>query len=87
MLAFAAGSVIGVLWVNGPLYVGPLARATAGVDLSLPASFTVAALLYGLLCRLRPETDVLLPEDGTAGGDELSGTVPGPPREMTRPRR
>ncbi|MFI6644715.1 purine-cytosine permease family protein [Streptomyces sp. NPDC050504] len=53
--AFVAGSVVGVLWVNNPLYVGPLANATGGVDLSLPASFVVAAVLYWVLARVSPE--------------------------------
>ncbi|MFH8714538.1 cytosine permease [Streptomyces zaomyceticus] len=53
--AFAAGSAVGVLWVNNPLYTGPLTGLTGGVDLSLPASFAVAAVLYGALCRVWPE--------------------------------
>ncbi|MFD3334145.1 purine-cytosine permease family protein [Streptomyces sp. NPDC058700] len=60
--AFAAGSVVGVLWVNNPLYTGPLTGLTGGVDLSLPASFVVAAALYGALCRVWPEP--LLPPTG-----------------------
>ncbi|MGI5450682.1 purine-cytosine permease family protein [Streptomyces sp. CA-243310] len=54
-VGFAAGSVLGALWVNNPLYVGPLAELTGGVDLSLPASFTVTAAVYALLCRRWPE--------------------------------
>lgn len=53
--AFAAGSAVGILWVNNPLYTGPLTELTGGVDLSLPASFAVAAGLYGALCRVWPE--------------------------------
>ncbi|MBD0712157.1 MULTISPECIES: purine-cytosine permease family protein [unclassified Streptomyces] len=53
--AFAAGSAVGVLWVDNPLYTGPLTGLTGGVDLSLPASFTIAATLYAVLCRLLPE--------------------------------
>jgi purine-cytosine permease-like protein len=53
--AFTTGSAVGVLWVNNPLYVGPLAELTGGVDLSLPASSALAAAVYGLLCRARPE--------------------------------
>ncbi|MCR8943346.1 cytosine permease [Streptomyces sp. OUCMDZ-4982] len=87
VIAFAAGSTIGILWVNGPLYVGPLARATAGVDLSLPASFTVAALLYGGLCRLRPEGEAVVPEDGPAAAAAVPEPVPEASREMTRPGR
>ncbi|MCJ1681503.1 cytosine permease [Streptomyces sp. APSN-46.1] len=53
--AFAAGSVIGALWVNNPLYVGPLTELTGGVDLSLPVSFALTAAVYGLLCLGWPE--------------------------------
>ncbi|MFC7795856.1 purine-cytosine permease family protein [Streptomyces cinereoruber] len=63
--AFAAGSLVGILWVNNPLYVGPLTDLTDGVDLSLPASFTVAAALYGVLCRVWPEP-LLPPSAGAA---------------------
>lgn len=52
--AFTIGSTVGALWVNNPLYVGPLADLTGGVDLSLPVSFVLAAGLYGLLCRVWP---------------------------------
>ncbi|MFG3354693.1 purine-cytosine permease family protein [Streptomyces sp. NPDC048001] len=64
LAAFATGSAVGILWVNSPIHLGPLASATGGVDLSLPASFTVSALLYALLCRLSPETGALLPPAG-----------------------
>ncbi|MFF0557212.1 purine-cytosine permease family protein [Streptomyces sp. NPDC004266] len=53
--AFAIGSAVGVLWVNNPLYTGPLTGLTGGVDLSLPASFLVSAVLYGVVCRMWPE--------------------------------
>ncbi|MEV4429050.1 purine-cytosine permease family protein [Streptomyces sp. R-07] len=62
--AFAAGAFVGVLWVNNPLYTGPLTALTGGVDLSLPASFVVAAVLYGVLCRVWPEP--LLPPTRTS---------------------
>ncbi|MBP0934834.1 cytosine permease [Streptomyces goshikiensis] len=55
LAGFAAGSLVGVLWVNNPLYVGPLAELTSGVDLGLPVSFAVAAAVYTALCRRWPE--------------------------------
>jgi purine-cytosine permease-like protein len=54
--AFATGSAVGVLWVNNPLYVGPLTELTGGVDLSLPVSFALTAAVYALLCRAWPES-------------------------------
>ncbi|MGW6393704.1 purine-cytosine permease family protein [Streptomyces sp. NPDC055103] len=65
--AFAVGSAVGILWVNNPLYTGPLTGLTGGVDLSLPASFAVAAALYRALCRVWPEP--LLPPFPAPGGD------------------
>lgn len=59
LAAFAAGAVTGLLWVNNPLYTGPLTGLTDGVDLSLPVSFAVAAAVYALLCRLRPEPSLV----------------------------
>jgi purine-cytosine permease-like protein len=54
--AFTTGSAVGVLWVNNPLYVGPLTELTGGVDLSLPVSFALTAAVYALLCRAWPES-------------------------------
>ncbi|MCX5199576.1 cytosine permease [Streptomyces sp. NBC_00249] len=55
LAAFTAGAVTGALWVDNPLYTGPLTRTTGGFDLSLPVSFAVSAALYALLCRRWPE--------------------------------
>lgn len=55
LAAFVTGSAVGILWVNNPLYVGPLTDLTDGVDLSLPVSFALAAAVYAALCRLWPE--------------------------------
>ncbi|MFJ9433069.1 purine-cytosine permease family protein [Streptomyces sp. NPDC101490] len=74
--AFTAGSVVGVLWVNNPLYIGPLTELTGGVDLSLPASFLVAAALYGALCRIRPEP--LLPPSPAGPRARSRPSVPDP---------
>ncbi|MEU3480702.1 purine-cytosine permease family protein [Streptomyces sp. NPDC033754] len=74
--AFAAGSAVGLLWVNNPLYTGPLTGLTDGLDLSLPASFAVAAALYAALCRVWPEP--LLPPH--------LPSFPGPGRATAPPR-
>ena len=46
MLAWAAGSLFGVLAVNTTLYVGPLADVAGGVDLSTVGSAVIAAVVY-----------------------------------------
>lgn len=46
VLAWAAGSIFGVLAVNTTLYVGPLADIAAGVDLSTVGSALIAAVVY-----------------------------------------
>jgi purine-cytosine permease-like protein len=45
-LAWAAGSVAGLLTVQTPLYSGPLAGIANGIDISLLAASVVAALVY-----------------------------------------
>ncbi len=46
VLAWAAGSLFGVLAVNTTLYVGPLADVAGGVDLSTIGSAAIAAVIY-----------------------------------------
>jgi len=47
--AFLAAVALGVLFVDNPLYTGPLATLTGGVDLSWLVSFTSAAVLFAAL--------------------------------------
>ncbi|SCX03185.1 purine-cytosine permease family protein [Mycolicibacterium fluoranthenivorans] len=49
--AQAAGMIAALLWINTTVFVGPLASAAGGADLSAPAGFGVAALTYLLLAR------------------------------------
>jgi len=46
VLAWAAGSLFGVLAVNTTLYVGPLADVAGGVDLSTIGSAVIAGVIY-----------------------------------------
>jgi len=46
VLAWAAGSLFGVLSVNTTLYVGPLADVAGGVDLSTIGSAVIAGVIY-----------------------------------------
>lgn len=45
-LAWAAGSIAGLLTMQTPLYTGPLAGIANGIDISLLAAAVVAALIY-----------------------------------------
>ena len=45
-LAWAAGSIAGLLTIQTPLYSGPLAGVANGIDISLIAASVVAALVY-----------------------------------------
>jgi purine-cytosine permease-like protein len=45
-LAWVAGSIIGLLTIQTPLFSGPLAGIASGVDVSLLAGSVVAALVY-----------------------------------------
>jgi purine-cytosine permease-like protein len=45
-LAWAAGSVAGLLTIQTPLFSGPLSGVAAGVDISLLVAAVVAALVY-----------------------------------------
>jgi purine-cytosine permease-like protein len=49
VLAWAAGSVAGLLTIQTPLFGGPLADIANGVDVSLLVASVVAALVYVLL--------------------------------------
>lgn len=49
VIAWAAGSVVGLLTIQTMLFSGPLAFVAAGVDVSLLAAAAVAALVYLLL--------------------------------------
>jgi purine-cytosine permease-like protein len=54
VVAWAAGAIWGVLAVNTPLYVGPLADLIGGVDVSFVGSFAVAAVAYWALETVTP---------------------------------
>jgi purine-cytosine permease-like protein len=63
VIAWAAGSVLGLLSVNTTLYAGPLADIAGGVDLSMLGSGLIAGALYAIAIALFPER---VPEPLTA---------------------
>jgi purine-cytosine permease-like protein len=56
VLAWAAGSVFGMLAVQTELYTGPLANVAGGVDLSLLGSGAVAGVVYVIALVVWPES-------------------------------
>ena len=51
MLGEALGSTAGIFGISSVDYVGPIADALNGVDVSIPASAIVGLLIYALLER------------------------------------
>ena len=54
VIAWLAGSVVGVLAVSSETYVGPIADRLGGIDVSILLSAGVAAVIYLLLTAVRP---------------------------------
>lgn len=54
LISWAAGSLVGVLSNATDSYVGPLAEAAGGIDISFLTSAVVAAVVYLALIGLRP---------------------------------
>jgi purine-cytosine permease-like protein len=55
VVAWAAGSVFGLLAVETQLYTGPLAHLAGGIDLSLAGSALVAGVIYLIALGVWPE--------------------------------
>ncbi|PWI44234.1 cytosine permease [Streptomyces sp. ICBB 8177] len=64
VIAWACGSVIGLLEVDTPLYSGPLLRFTGGIDISFLLAAAVTAAVYLLLGAKRPHP-LPAPDGGT----------------------
>ncbi len=59
MLAWIPATVIGMMFVNTTLYVGPLTNAAGGVDLSFISSAVIGGVLYAILVRTIPGSIVV----------------------------
>jgi purine-cytosine permease-like protein len=55
VVAWAVGSLVGLLAVETQLYTGPLAHLAGGIDLSLAGSALVAGVTYVVALKLWPE--------------------------------
>jgi purine-cytosine permease-like protein len=58
MLAWVPATVIGMLFVNTTLYVGPWANVAGGIDLSFISAAVIGGVLYAILVRAIPNTIV-----------------------------
>jgi purine-cytosine permease-like protein len=82
MTAWWVSAVIGVLFTNIPgQFVGPLGDLANGIDISLPLSLVVAAVLYLALLRLFPEPRAVYGPEGA----RLARTVEVPVPPITGP--
>ncbi|BBZ28880.1 hypothetical protein MMAD_31750 [Mycolicibacterium madagascariense] len=59
MLAWIPATVIGMMFVNTTLYVGPWANVLGGVDLSFVSSAVIGGLLYAVLVKVIPRSVVV----------------------------
>jgi hypothetical protein len=76
------GAVVGVLFTNIPgQFVGPLGDLANGIDISLPLSLAVAAVLYLAMLRLFPEPRAVYGPEGP----RLARTVDVPVPPITGP--
>ena len=55
LIAFVPAVVIGLLFINTSLFIGPWANAASGVDLSFISAAVIAVVIYGLLLLVFPE--------------------------------
>ena len=54
MLAWVPATVIGMMFVNTTLYVGPWANVAGGIDLSFISAAVIGGLFYAVLVRVIP---------------------------------
>ncbi|MFE7843219.1 purine-cytosine permease family protein [Streptomyces sp. NPDC057474] len=91
MTAWWVSAVLGVLFTNIPgQFVGPLGDLAGGVDISLPLSLIVSAVLFLTLLRLFPEPRAVYGPEGarlvrTADVPVPPITGPGAPKDTSSP--
>ncbi|WP_431230918.1 purine-cytosine permease family protein [Mycolicibacterium psychrotolerans] len=61
MAAWLVSTVIGMMFVNTTLYVGPWANAAGGIDLSFISAAVIGGVLYSILAHAIPGS-IVLPE-------------------------
>lgn len=72
-VAWLPAAVVGFLFSNTTLYVGPFANAVKGIDLSYGSAFVIAGALYYVLIKVFPERGVVPAEEAEEA--EISAAV------------
>ena len=75
--AWIPSALVGLCFVNLPgQFVGPLGNLADGIDISLPVTLGLAAVVYGLMLKLFPESpEVYGPGQVTAEAPQGAATV------------
>jgi purine-cytosine permease-like protein len=85
LIAFVPAVVIGLLFINTTLFIGPWANAASGVDLSFISASVVAVVIYGVSLLVAPERNhppadadevVITPEQEAAAAVSTSAPSP-----------
>ncbi|MEV0254087.1 cytosine permease [Streptomyces sp. NPDC050732] len=63
LLALLTGGLAALMWVSTTFWTGPLATASAGVDLAIPAGMGIAALVYWATARALRTIGTDIPDD------------------------
>lgn len=79
VIAFVPAVIVGLLFLNSTLYVGPWANVANGVDMSFISAAVISTVVYGALVLLFPERNH--PKSGekarhfsaTPGGERIGG--------------
>lgn len=72
--AMAIGTAVGLLSCETTLFTGPIAE-WVGADISFVAAGVVSGILYFILLKVSPETDVIPDEDSAVAVDPLIGSA------------
>jgi purine-cytosine permease-like protein len=64
LIAWGAGSALGLMFSTTALFSGPLSASVSGVDISWPVAGVTAGLIYVVLVKIAPEHDVSPALDG-----------------------
>jgi purine-cytosine permease-like protein len=80
LIAFVPAVVIGMMFVNTTLYIGPWANAVNGVDMSFISSAVISAVIYGVAVLLSKERN-------HPKADETAFQSPFPVGDLIRHRR
>ncbi len=80
MAAWLVSTVIGMMFVNTTLYVGPWANAAGGIDLSFISAAVIGGVLYSILAHAIPGSivvpDAVSEENDVARLHALMSQVP-----------